>query len=166
MDYAFKYIKYNKGIDTEDSYPYEGIVRHSHCAVLSLKDHLQDDKCRFKPSDVGATDTGYVNIVPKGDEKKLQVAVATVGPISVAIDAGLDSFQFYKHGIYDEPDCSPSELDHGVLVVGYGTTSNGVDYWIVKNSWADDWGEDGYIRMVRNKHNQCGIASMASYPLV
>ena len=68
--------------------------------------------------------------------------------------------------MYIEPACSPENLDHGVLVVGYGTTDDGVDYWLVKNSWGRQWGEDGYIRMLRNRNNQCGVASAASYPLV
>jgi len=71
-------------------------------------------------------------------------------------------------GIYDDPKCKNeyTDLDHAILVVGYGNTENGTDYWLVKNSWSMDFGDKGYIKMVRNKDNQCGIASQASYPLV
>jgi len=148
MDQAFEYIKANKGLDTEDSYPYEA----------------EDKDCRFKPDTIGATCTGYVDI-PSGSEDALQDAVATIGPVSVAIDAGHSSFQMYESGVYDEPECSSSELDHGVLAVGYATDS-GKDYWLVKNSWGASWGDKGYIKMSRNKHNQCGIATASSYPLV
>lgn len=148
MDQAFQYIKANEGLDTEESYPYEAI----------------DDKCRFNPSTVGATCTGYVDVT-SGDESALQEAVATIGPVSVAIDAGHSSFQLYESGIYSEPECSSSDLDHGVLAVGYGSSS-GEDYWIVKNSWGLNWGDKGYILMSRNKSNQCGIATASSYPLV
>nr|CDJ26732.1 cathepsin L-like cysteine peptidase 3 protein [Tityus serrulatus] len=148
MDQAFSYVKNNHGIDTEKSYPYEGM----------------DGKCRYSKRNIGATDSGFVDI-PEGNEEKLKEAVATVGPISVAIDASHDSFMFYAGGIYDEPKCSTTQLDHGVLVVGYGTNISD-DYWIVKNSWGTNWGISGYILMSRNKENQCGIASQASYPLV
>ncbi|XP_059084138.1 cathepsin L-like, partial [Tigriopus californicus] len=92
---------------------------------------------------------GFVD-VPQGDEEKLKEAVATIGPVSVAIDASHESFQFYSHGVYDEPECDPSALDHGVLVVGYGS-DNGSDYWLVKNSWSTKWGDAGFIKMARNK---------------
>jgi cathepsin L len=148
MDQAFEYIKENNGIDTETSYPYEA----------------RDNTCRFKAADVGATDTGFTDIKSK-DESALQDAVASVGPISVAIDASHASFQLYKSGIYNEVFCSQTRLDHGVLAVGYGTDS-GKDYWLVKNSWGTGWGDSGYIKMTRNKRNQCGIATAASYPTV
>lgn len=148
MDNAFRYIKANGGIDTEKSYPYEAV----------------DDDCQFDPSSVGADDKGYVDITP-GSEEDLAKAVATVGPVSVAIDASHETFQFYSHGVYNEPDCDSTALDHGVLVVGYGT-EGGKDYWLVKNSWSAKWGLGGYIKMARNMNNQCGVASCASYPVV
>lgn len=151
MDDAFKYIKANGGIDSEASYPYKGV----------------NDKCSFKKDDVIADDAGFVDI-PSGDEAKLTEAIATVGPISVAIDASHFSFQFYHSGVYDAwLLCSSKNLDHGVLAVGYGLYGdNKTPYYWVKNSWGTGWGIKGYIRMSRNKKNQCGIATAASYPLV
>jgi len=148
MDQAYSYIKANKGIDTEESYPYKAV----------------DQKCKFKAANVGATVTGFTDIT-SGDEDALTAAIASIGPIAVAIDASHDSFQLYSSGIYNEPDCSSTELDHGVTAVGYDTSADG-DFYIVKNSWAATWGMDGYIQMSRNKDNQCGIATSASYPLV
>jgi cathepsin L len=147
MDQAFDYIKINNGIDTEESYPYTE----------------KDGVCHYNASTRGATDVGYVDI-QKGNETQLMEAIATVGPVSVAIDAGQNSFQLYSSGVYDEPMCT-DQLDHGVLAVGYGV-EDGKDYWLVKNSWGETWGLNGYILMSRNKDNQCGIADMASYPLV
>lgn len=144
MDDAFKYIKQNGGVDTEKSYPYRGY----------------DEICRFNKTTVGATDVGYVDVTARS-EKALAEAVATVGPVSVAIDASNDKFQFYKSGIYDVKSCSNSSLDHGVLTIGYGD-----GYWLVKNSWGTGWGMKGYIKMTRDGSNQCGIATLASYPLV
>jgi cathepsin L len=149
MDNAFSYIKDNGGIDTEITYPYEG----------------KDDSCRYSPKNNGATDKGFVDI-PEGKEDKLQEALATIGPCSVAIDASHESFQFYQTGVYYEPQCDSQQLDHGVLVVGYGTEGSGQDYWLVKNSWGTTWGDKGYVKMARNKDNHCGIATTASYPLV
>ena len=77
------------------------------------------------------------------------------GPISVGINAARSGFATYKSGVYDDPDCSPSGIDHGVLVVGYGRTTgeNAKDFWIVMNSWGDSWGMNRYILMQRNRNN-------------
>ena len=104
MDYAFQYIKDNHGIDTEKSYPYEGI----------------DDKCHFNAKNIGATDKGFVD-VPQGDEEALMKAIATVGPVSVAIDASHESFQFYQDGVYYDAECDSENLDHGVSIFFYIT---------------------------------------------
>lgn len=149
MDYAFKYVKENGGIDTEKSYPYTA----------------QDGTCHFNASFVGAKISGFED-VPAGSESALKAALNKAGPVSVAIDAAHQSFQFYSSGIYDEPECSSQFLDHGVLAVGYGREKYvGKPYWIVKNSWSTGWGDKGYIKMIRNKNNQCGIATSASYPV-
>jgi len=145
MTQAMDYIIQNGGIDTENSYPYTA----------------EDGTCNYNPSNSGATLKSYVN-VNQGDENDLQAKVA-IGPTSVAIDASQSSFQFYTSGVYYEPDCSSTQLDHGVLAVGWGVSS-GSDYWIVKNSWGTDWGQAGYIWMSRNKQNNCGIATMATLP--
>lgn len=149
MDQAFQYIQDNGGLDTEESYPYEA----------------RDDTCRYDALESAAEDKGFVDVSPPGDEEKLQVALATVGPIAIAIDASHQSFHYYNGGVYEDPDCSPENLDHGVLLVGYGSME-GKDYWIVKNSWGEEWGDKGFIYIRRNKGNMCGVASQASYPIV
>jgi cathepsin L len=148
MDDAFEYIIKNHGIDTEASYPYRA---------------TGPNKCEFKAADVGATISSYHD-VQSGSESDLQSSVDKT-PVSVAIDASHDSFQMYSSGVYYEPACSSSQLDHGVLAVGYGTSGSS-DYWLVKNSWGTDWGMAGYIQMSRNRNNNCGIATSASYPIV
>jgi cathepsin L len=145
MTQAFEYIIKNNGIDTEASYPYLGV----------------DGKCHYSAANKGASITGYTSI-PSGSVASLQNASATIGPISVAMDAGLNSFQLYKSGVYDPKGCSSTSLDHGVLVVGYNTGVSEA-YWIVKNSWGTTWGMAGYFEIAQ-ANNECGLATMASYP--
>jgi cathepsin L len=148
MDGAFQYVINQGGIEPEKDYPYTP----------------EDEPCTFNKSDIAAKFSGFKDVT--GGEAGLKEAVANVGPISVAIDASMSTFQFYKSGVYYDVNCSQTMLDHGVLVVGYGTTSDNKDYWIVKNSWGTSWGDKGYILMARNRNNNCGIATKPSYPTV
>lgn len=146
MSNCFKYVLAAGGIETERAYPYEA----------------QASYCRFQSAYVGAKVRGYSTVGSM--ESSLKSALASVGPVSVAIDASHRSLQFYTGGIYYEPACSAYSLDHAVLAVGYGSSTQ--DYWIIKNSWGTGWGMSGYFMLLRNYYNHCGVASMASYPRV
>ncbi|KAL6969356.1 hypothetical protein U1Q18_029072 [Sarracenia purpurea var. burkii] len=149
MENAFEFIKKNGGLTTETKYPYS--ARDGNCDASKVN------------SPVVVID-GY-EAVPENDENALMKAVANQ-PVSVAIDAGGSDLQFYSEGVFIG-NCG-TELDHGVAVVGYGTTLDGTKYWIVKNSWGPEWGEQGYIRMQRMvgiEEGLCGIAKEASYPI-
>jgi len=150
VSWAFSSIK-ETGIESEADYPYVA----------------EQKECRFDASKVVAHVQGYQAVnrfFPS--EKKLTQAIATVGPISVAIYAN-DNFINYKRGVFYDKFCFQIRQNHAVLAVGYGhDKSTGLDFYIVKNSWSASWGENGYVRMVRNKWNRCGIASQTGYPLV
>ncbi|KAF5199327.1 Cysteine proteinase rd21a [Thalictrum thalictroides] len=148
MDYAFQWIIKNNGIDTEEDYPYQGT--DGICNKNKLKRRV-------------VTIDSYTD-VPESDEESLIQAAASQ-PVSVGICGSERSFQHYSKGIFTGP-CSKS-LDHAVVIVGYGS-ENGVDYWILKNSWGTSWGMKGYMHMVRNsgdKEGVCGINMLASYPV-
>ena len=124
---AYEYLISSGGINTEADYRYL----------------MVDGYCHFDPNSVAASISSYVS-VPVGNEEALKEAVALNGPIAVSIDASHPSLLFYSSGVYSDSACqnSPFNLDHAVLVVGYGsTTANGKkqDYWIVKNSWSTNW---------------------------
>lgn len=103
---------------------------------------------------------GFKAVQPK-NETALQYAAA-LQPISVAVEADQVGFQFYSAGVFD--GACGTNLDHGVVIDGYGT-DKGKAYWLVRNSWGNSWGENGYIRLARGR-NQCGIALQATYPIV
>jgi KDEL-tailed cysteine endopeptidase len=150
MDYAFDFIIENGGIDTEKDYPYKGY--DGRCDASKKNAHV-------------VTIDGYED-VPENDEEALKKAVAGQ-PVSVAIEAGGRDFQLYSGGVFTG-ECG-TDLDHGVLAVGYGTEKD-LDYWIVKNSWGEYWGESGYLRMQRNMKDGngfglCGINIEPSYAL-
>ena len=110
--------------------------------------------------------SGCVDVTPK-NEVDLKTAVR-LGPVSVAIEADTKIFQLYKSGVLTSDTCGTS-LDHGVLIVGYGS-EDGEKYWLVKNSWGTSWGENGYIKIGRSDDTDtegvCGIAMQPSYPIV
>ncbi|KAF3439689.1 hypothetical protein FNV43_RR17967 [Rhamnella rubrinervis] len=145
---AFEYIKYNGGIETEEAYPYTG----------------KDGDCKFTSANVALQVRDSVNI-SQGAEDELKHAVGLVRPVSVAFEVVHD-FRFYKEGVYTSDTCGsdPMDVNHAVLAVGYGV-ENGIPYWLIKNSWGDSWGDNGYFKMELGK-NMCGVATCASYPVV
>ncbi|XP_076269475.1 cathepsin L-like [Rhynchophorus ferrugineus] len=135
---ALDYVR-DHGITTEDRYSYQG--NQGSCNV----------------GDIYLRTSGYTGIGYK-DENALKDAVGSVGPVSVAVNA--DPLQSYGGGVLNV-QCSDS-INHGVLAVGYGQ-QDGLNYWLVKNSWGDGWGESGYYKMAIGS-NMCGIANQACYP--
>lgn len=107
-----------------------------------------------------------IDVTPN-NQVHLKEAVSR-GPVSIAIEADTKTFQLYTSGVITGSACG-TNLDHGVLIVGYGTESN-TEYWLVKNSWGPSWGDNGYIKIERsdstNDPGVCGIAMQPSYPLV
>ncbi|CAD5327581.1 putative actinidain [Arabidopsis thaliana] len=149
VETAYEFIMNNGGLGTDNDYPYK--------ALNGVCDG------RLKENNKNVMIDGYENL-PANDESALMKAVAHQ-PVTAVVDSSSREFQLYESGVFDGT-CG-TNLNHGVVVVGYGT-ENGRDYWIVKNSRGDTWGEAGYMKMARNIANPrglCGIAMRASYPL-
>jgi len=141
------YIEGATGISTETAYPYTA----------------KDGACTADPSTfVLDVEGGSVNIT-EGDEVELADALYNHGPVSVAFEV-VDGFRDYKTGVYKSTVCKDTteDVNHAVVAVGYGT-ENGTPYWLVKNSWGADWGDEGYFKIERGV-NMCGIAVCNSYP--
>ncbi|OAY27043.1 thiol protease aleurain-like [Manihot esculenta] len=145
---AFEYIKYNGGLESEEAYPYTG----------------KDGICKFSSENVGVQVLDSVNIT-LGAEDELKHAVAFVRPVSVAFQV-VSGFRFYKSGVYTSDVCgrTSQDVNHAVLAVGYGVEDD-IPHWIIKNSWGENWGDNGYFKMELGK-NMCGVATCASYPIV
>jgi cathepsin L len=135
---------------TWDSYPYVGVQQSCTTDGLSY-------------SELG--NIQYASI-PEGDETSLAADLVSYGPIFVAVDASSQDFQLYNSGILNTDECSnqPEDLDHAIVVVGYGYDNTlGQSYWIIKNSWGTDWGENGYLLLAKDAGNMCGVATDAYY---
>ncbi|XP_037036583.1 procathepsin L-like [Bradysia coprophila] len=151
MNTAFEYSTKN-GLITDDKYPYKGA------------ENGKSNSCNKFPSKLKIQ---RYETIPKGNEEELRDAVCRFGPVSVALDASSEKFMHYNSGIYRNSECSTTKTTHGALVVGYGFDENTEEaFWILKNSYSDTWGEDGYVRIPRDFNNHCGIANLASYPIV
>jgi len=140
------------GLETETDYEYDG----------------KDEKCHFEKSKVKATITGGISI-PKNETQMAQWLFKN-GPISVGLNAA--AMQFYYGGISNPFRflCNPEDLDHGVLIVGFGVHRYPIfkkvlPFWIIKNSWGDSWGESGYYRLYRGD-GVCGIDQMPTSAIV
>jgi len=149
MDHAFQFAEKN-AICTESSYPYKG--RGGTCEASSCTVGIPRGDVK-----------GYKDVT--SDSEQALMSAVQQQPVSIAIEADKMAFQSYKSGILSS-SCG-SNLDHGVLLVGYGT-DGGKDYWKVKNSWGTTYGENGYVRLLRGKggSGECGLLSQPSYPVV
>uniref|UniRef100_A0A3Q0KPV9 SmCL2-like peptidase (C01 family) n=1 Tax=Schistosoma mansoni TaxID=6183 RepID=A0A3Q0KPV9_SCHMA len=144
MNNAFRYVE-KDGIQSEESYPY--LTKEGKCQ------HIKSTSLTYSKSIIE---------IKLNDEEQLKYVLYEHGPVSAGINVE-QQFMRYKSGIYQSQSCSSTEVNHAVLIVGYGE-ENGVQYWTIKNSWGTSWGEEGYVRMRRNYNNMCGIATMASVP--
>ncbi|XP_017879315.1 cathepsin L1-like [Ceratina calcarata] len=140
---TLRYLQRAKGLMDETHYSYRG----------------KQGACRFKPRLSVVNITSWA-VLPARDERALEAAVATIGPIAASINASPKTFQLYHRGVYDDELCSSDMVNHAMLIVGYTPTE-----WILKNWWGDEWGEQGYMRLAKNK-NRCGIANYAAYAKV
>ena len=145
MDYAFSYIKNNKGIALQADYKYAAV----------------DLPCKASGKSRNGPISGFVD-VPANSAAALKAAIAKQ-PVSVAIEADTFTFQAYKSGVINDSSCG-TNLDHGVVAVGYDDAAN-PPYYLVRNSWGAGWGENGHVRIgIKDGEGICGIQKMASYP--
>lgn len=162
MDNAFTWIGKNGGVCSESAYPYTS-------GVTTTTGSCTEKSC----SNVAHTTVSNHVDVQINSDNAMMTALAQQ-PVSVAIEADQKAFQLYSSGVFTA-SCG-TNLDHGVGLVGYGTM-NGIDYYILRNSWGTSWGNQGYMYLGRGNDpatgkpyngnaGQCGVLGQASYPVV
>ncbi|KAM7537011.1 hypothetical protein Aperf_G00000072682 [Anoplocephala perfoliata] len=144
---AFEYMQ-NKGISLEEDYPYQSRVT----------------QCSEDPKKVALKLKGYESLMGL-DEESLACVVQRVGPIVIGVDFSGAGIQHYASGIYDETDCSPDFINHALVLVGFGTDINGNRYWIAQNSFSQNWGENGFLRL-KFGVDLCGLSALGAIPVV
>lgn len=150
MEGGFKYIKTNgQCLNSDYAYTSGTTTKSGSCKACDSVMHI----------------SGCADVKPN-DQSSLKLAVSRQ-PVSVAIEADTKIFQFYSSGVITSESCG-TKLDHGVLIVGYGTENN-IPYWLVKNSWDTTWGDNGYVKIQRSDsvddNGICGIAMQPSFPV-
>jgi KDEL-tailed cysteine endopeptidase len=152
MDNVFSY-GISTGICTEASYPYTSGTSQKSGSCQSCKQVVKLSGCE--------------DVVPN-NQIALNEAL-THGPVSIAIDAGSVYFQSYKSGVLTDATKCGTELNHGVLLTGYGVDGS-QKYYSIRNSWGTSWGESGYVRVGRsdstNDGGVCGVAMEPSFPTI
>ena len=147
---------------------YKSIMKQFNGTFILDSDYPYTAKrgvCKFDSMPKAAPIMTTYGTTTKYNETALALAVSLVGVATVSVDASRTSFQLYQSGIYYEPDCSTETMDLSMACVGYGTEGT-TNYWIVKNCFGDKWGEQGYIRMIKDKNNNCAIATDVHIPQV
>lgn len=151
---AFYYMK-KYGIMEEKAYPYTG----------------RDQSCTYEKEKIAVKVSEFYDISTT-DELTLMRALSTIGPLSIGVMV-TSNFMSYKSGIFSDPLCNRSsfgltmeDLNHAVLLVGFGETDTGLKYWIIRNQWGTRWGDNGYIYMTRDRRFNCGIGLYVSYAKV
>lgn len=147
MDQAFDWIAKKGGLCTEDSYPYAQSTYNGNAPACSQTCETVEGTDVTSHTDVDQSEDALMSALNQQ-------------PVAIAIEADQDDFMHYQSGVMT--GACGKNLDHGVLVVGYGVY-DGTPYWKVKNSWAASWGMEGYILIERGS-DSCGILDSASYP--
>jgi len=150
---AFEGLREHGGIPSEWTYPYiSGLGGNASCRAPGPIPVQQPHSGSIM---LAANVTGHVSL-PTNSYAAMLRAVATVGPLTITVDAG--GWHDYRSGVFDGGNHTNPDLDHLVQLVGYGT-EEGKDYWLIRNSWTPEWGSDGYIKVARHPDGDapCGM---------